>query len=149
LLSTAPREKRLEVMRDPRIGAFGAIALGILLITKFAAIVSLREIFFLALAPILARWAMVLAATFQLASVDGMAARFREGLSRKEIMIATVLTALGAAAFGWRGAIAWVAAALVVIALARIAQSRLGGMTGDVYGAVGELTEIAVLLVGQ
>ncbi len=148
LLSTAPREKRLDIMRDPRIGAFGAIALGIVLITKFAAIASLRDALFLALAPILARWAMVLAATFPLARSDGMAARFSEGLSRREISIATVFTVFGAAAFGWRGVIAWVAATVVVVALARIAQSRLGGMTGDVYGAIGELTEIAVLLVG-
>ncbi len=146
LLSTAPRDKRLESMRDPRVGAFGAVALGVLLITKFAAIASLHDTFFLALAPMLGRWAMVLAATFPLARTDGMAARFSQGLSRREIIVATGIAAAGAVAFGWRGVIAWVAATLVVLALARIAQNRLGGMTGDIYGAVGEVTEVVVLM---
>jgi adenosylcobinamide-GDP ribazoletransferase len=149
LLSTAPREKRLEIMRDPHVGAFGLIALCIVLIMKFAAIASLRNTVFLALAPIIARWAMVLAAAFPLARTEGMAARFSDGLSRRGTLIATLFTALCAAALGARGVIAWVAATLVVLVLARIAQSRVGGMTGDVYGAVGELTEIAVLMVGQ
>ncbi len=146
LLSTAPRDKRLESMRDPRVGAFGAVALGIVLITKFAAIASLHDTFFLALAPMLGRWAMVLAATFPLARTDGMAARFSQGLSRREIIVATGIAAAGAVAFGWRGVIAWAAATLVVLALARIAQNRLGGMTGDIYGAVGEVTEVVVLM---
>ncbi len=92
---------------------------------------------------------MVLAATFPLARTEGMAARFREGLSRRELFIATMIAAVGAAAFGWRGVIAWAAATAVVFVMARIAQDRLEGMTGDVYGAVGELTEVVVLMVGQ
>ncbi len=148
LLSTAPREKRLEIMCDPRVGAFGVVAVGIVLIMKFAAIASLNDTFFLVLAPILGRWAMVLAATYPLARTDGMAARFSEGLSRREIFIATGIAAMGAAVFGWRGVIAWAAATMVVIVMAGNARDRLGGMTGDVYGAVGELTEVVVLMGG-
>ncbi len=149
LLSTTPREKRLEIMRDPRVGAFGVVAVGVVLIAKFAAIASLNDALYILLAATLGRWAMVLAATFPLARTEGMAARFREGLSRREIFIAMVIAALGAATFGWRGVIAWVAATAVVFVMARIARDWLGGMTGDVYGAVGELTEVVVLMVGQ
>ena len=91
---------------------------------------------------------MTFAATFPLARADGMAARFREGFGRREIFIGTLITAIAVGAFGWRGLIAWVAAVLVAFAVARIALKRLGGLTGDVYGAVGELVEVAVLLVG-
>ncbi len=146
--STVSREKRLEIMRDPRVGAFGVVAVALVLLLKFSALASLRDYFFLVLAPILGRWAMVLAAAFPLARADGMAARFREGFGRREIFIGTLIAALATGAFGWRGIGAWGAAMLVALALARIALNRLGGLTGDVYGAIGELVEVTVLLWG-
>jgi len=148
LLSTVSREKRLEIMRDPRIGAFGAVALVLVLLLKYSALVSLRNYFFLALAPILGRWAMTLAAAFPLARTDGMAARFRQGFGRREIFISTLFAAIAVGALGWRGLMAWVAALLVAFVIALFAMKRLGGLTGDGYGAMGELVEVTVLLFG-
>ena len=148
LLSTVRREKRLEIMRDPRIGAFGVIAVALVLLLKFSTLVSLHNYLFLVLAPILGRWAMTFAAAFPSAREDGMAAKFREGFGRREIFISTLFAAVASGAFGWRGLTAWVAATLVALVIARIALTRLGGLTGDVYGAVGELVEVTVLSFG-
>lgn len=145
LLSTISRERRLEIMHDPRVGGFGVVAVVLVLILKFAA---MQNIFFIFLAPILGRWAMTLAAAFPLARSDGMAARFRNSFGRREIFISTMFAAIAAGAFGWRGLMAWVAATIVTLGIARIAQKRLGGLTGDVYGAIGEVVEVTVLLVG-
>lgn len=148
LLATVPRERRLEIMHDPRVGAFGLIAVGLVLLLKFSALASLRNSSFLLLAPILGRWAMTLAATFPLARTDGMAARFRDGFGRREILISTGFAAIAAGALGWRGLVALAAGSLITLVIARMAMKRLGGLSGDIYGASGELVEVMVLLVG-
>lgn len=146
LAAAAPREKRLEIMRDPRVGTFGVVTVIVVLLLKFAAVASLRDGIFLALAPMLARWAMVFAAAFPLARREGMAVRSREGFGRREIFLATLVAALGAGAFGWRGIVAWIGAVIVVLILARLARNRLGGMTGDIYGAICECSEVTALM---
>ncbi len=143
------RDKRLEIMHDPRLGSFGAVTLILLLILKFAAVASLKGGLLLVLAPVLGRWAMVLATRLPLARKEGMAARMRDGVNRREIVMATVTAALVALFFGRQGLLAGVTTVVVVLALARLAQSRLGGLTGDIYGAIGEVTEAAILIVAQ
>ncbi len=149
LAATASPERRQEIMHDPRVGAFGVVALVVVVICKFAAVASLRNIGFLILSPILARWAIAFAAAFPLARTTGMAALFCSGLGRSQLFFATVCAALAAALFGWHGLIALVSACVVVLLFARLAQRRLGGMNGDVYGAIGEITEAAILILGS
>jgi adenosylcobinamide-GDP ribazoletransferase len=149
LAATASPERRQEIMHDPHIGAFGVVAVVLVLLLKFAAIASLHNFGLLVLAPILARWAMVLAATFPLARDTGMAVLFRDGFGRWQLLAATVWAALGAVALGWRGLVAFVMAFAIVLVFARLARDRLGGMNGDVYGAIGEVVEAAILVLGS
>ena len=150
------RERRLEILRDPRLGSFGAIGLVVLLVVKLAAIqgvmASPARLSVLVIVPTVARWALVLAAqAFPLARPDGMAAHFRQGLGAREVTIATatvlVVAALAAVLTGSRGLVALAVAPLVMLAMARLAMGRLGGLTGDVYGAIVELAETASLVV--
>lgn len=143
------RERRLEILKDPRLGSFGVIGLVLLLLVKFAAIASLpRASLALILAPTLGRWAIVnVAAVFPLARPDGMAAHFRSGLSRRELMWGALTAILVCGFVGWMGLLAFVVAAVVALAFGRWATSRLGGVTGDVYGATCELVESVVLVV--
>ncbi len=153
LPATVTQERRLEILKDPRLGSFGGIGLALLLMCKFAAVASLPHasttpISALILAPTLGRWAIVnVAAVFPLARPDGMAAHFRAGLSRRELMWVTLTAALVCGALGWGGLVAFVGAAVTAIALGRWATSRLGGVTGDVYGATCELVEVVVLVL--
>ena len=149
LFATATRERRLDILRDVHLGAFGAVGVTLLLITKVAAVASLRSFAPLVLAPVLGRWAMVYAATYPLARREGMAVLFSAGLTRRELLVATGVAASTAAIFGALGLTAWVAAFVVATVLARLAVARLGGLTGDVYGMVCESVELAVLLVGS
>ncbi len=149
LPATVSRERRLEILKDPRLGSFGGVGLVLLLMVKFASVASLpgASVAFI-LAPTLGRWAIVVvAAMFPLARHDGMAAQFRTGLGRRELIWATLTAAIVCGATGWAGLLAFVGAALAALVFGRWAASRLGGVTGDVYGATCELVECAVLVL--
>ncbi len=147
------RERRLEIMKDPRLGGFGAAGLILLLLVKLAALQGVmagpHALPALIAIPALARWAAVIAAkAYPSARPGGMGDFFRRGLGRREWVIATALVGLAAAPLLWRGPILWAAAGLALLAMARLARARLGGLTGDVYGAIIELAETAALVVG-
>jgi adenosylcobinamide-GDP ribazoletransferase len=166
LLAATTRERRLEILHDVHMGAFGATGLFLVLLLKFAALVSLLgsraslagvqapfveiqpALVSLLLAPVLARWAMVYAATFPLARREGMAALFAAGSTRREITVALLLTFLFVVGFGWLAAIAWLVTVVVATLLARLALARVGGLTGDIYGLICESVEVTVLLAG-
>lgn len=147
LFAATTRERRLEILRDAHLGTFGAVGLLLLLIVKFAAIANAASLAPILLAPILGRWAMVFAATFPLARAGGMAALFRAGLTRRIVLAATIVAALCCAILGAFGFAALVVAFLVALFIARLALSRLGGLTGDIYGMICESVEAAVLLM--
>src|SRR5574341_1405919 len=88
LLSAATPERRLEIMRDPRLGAFGAIGLVLFLIVKVVAVASLQRLETFAtafpvgefvLAASLSRWLIVLVALQPQARPGGMGADFARG----------------------------------------------------------------------
>jgi adenosylcobinamide-GDP ribazoletransferase len=149
------RERRLEILHDPRLGSFGCIGLVLLLLVKLAALQGIvsSPVRLLALiaVPAAARAVLVIAArAFPLARPEGMAAHFRRGLGVREVAVAVVTAALVAALIGtqtgWRGLIPLIAAPLAMLVMARLATARLGGLTGDVYGAIVELAETAALV---
>ncbi|PIE54086.1 MAG: adenosylcobinamide-GDP ribazoletransferase [Dethiosulfovibrio peptidovorans] len=148
----ATRDRALEILKDSRIGAFGAIALFCLLGIKWAVIVSLNReaLAWLFVAPIVARWSVVLAIFwFPPARPDGMGRRFTAACGRLEVLVASTL----AAAFvfplmGLNGLIPFGVSALGMALVGWRLNAVLGGLTGDCYGCIGELVEVAVLLVG-
>ena len=147
LFAATTRERRLEILRDVHLGTFGAAGLMLLLMLKVATVAD-TAVESLFLAPILGRWAIVFAATFPLARREGMAATFIAGLSRREILLATMIAMLCCAIFGWLGFAAFVGAAMIAGLVARLALNRLGGLTGDIYGMICESVEAGVLIIG-
>jgi adenosylcobinamide-GDP ribazoletransferase len=162
LVPVAP-ERRLEIMKDPRLGSFGGAGLFLLLVVKLGAVQGLmgragdlpaswigtaQALLPWLLAPMLARWAVVVAAwAYPPAKPEGMAAYFRQGLGRRQVLIASLSVLPVAAAAGVTGLVLWGGAAIALWAVAGLAVTRIGGLTGDVYGAVIELSETVVLLL--
>jgi adenosylcobinamide-GDP ribazoletransferase len=72
---------------------------------------------------------------------------FRRGLTWRGLSLAVVVALAAAAPLLWRGAVVWAAVAVACILLASLAKARLGGLTGDVYGAVVEVGETLALVV--
>jgi len=144
------RERRLVIARDVAHGTFAVVAVALVLAIKGAALTGMPRDAAAAVvlfAPVSARAAAVAAMrTFPAARPEGMAAATRAGATPLAVVGAMAIAA-GAAflALGPVGvASAGIAVASGMAAAAWIA-GRMGGLTGDGYGAVIELTEAAAL----
>jgi adenosylcobinamide-GDP ribazoletransferase len=151
-LAGSTPERRLEIMKDSHTGAYGTVGACLLLLVKFSALVSLSSAAMwetLMLAPVLGSWAMVLAiSAFPYARKEGLGRAFKQGSNTLKLVIATVI-ALAAAILlaGWRGLIIMAIIFLVTLAMGTFFKSRLGGLTGDTYGAIKEVNEAVVLII--
>lgn len=141
-------ERRLEIMRDSRVGAFGVAGGGLLLLAKYAAIISLPNLSGLLLAPVFGRWALSMAIfVFPYAREKGMGRDMKDNVRWPQVVLATIITGLIAWFFaGWMGIIAYAIAGAVLFLGAAFILRRIPGLTGDSYGALCELTELVVLL---
>jgi adenosylcobinamide-GDP ribazoletransferase len=151
LLATTSPERRLEIMRDPRAGAWAIVGLVLLLLGKWLALRGLAPALLL-LPPLVARWAVVLAmVAFPAARPGGLGATMRAGVGRRDVAVAslTVLVVVGAMGLALTPLVGLtpIAGGLAVLGLGRWAAGRLnGGLTGDVYGALIEVVELLCLL---
>jgi adenosylcobinamide-GDP ribazoletransferase len=149
LLHASNRERRLENMKDPHLGTFGVLGLGLALLLKFAALASLpleRAIPAILLAASLGRW-IILPAGFQpLARPGGMGADFSSGLSKTALAWGAVIPLGLTVLLGLPGLLALSLALLSTAGLLRLARARIGGVTGDVFGLLVETVEIVCLL---
>lgn len=146
------RTRMLEIMKDPRIGAHGAVALCLALLAKtvaFAHALSTLHGWSLALIPLLSRLAIVPLVAWMKPARDQGLARSVSGQHALWITLGALLPSVGLIALLRLDAlIASLLGALVVALLVGLwAQRRLGGATGDVYGAALELAELAALIV--
>jgi adenosylcobinamide-GDP ribazoletransferase len=144
-------EQRLEIMRDSRVGSFGVIGIVLVLLLEATALGGIgggRRIAALVLAPTLGRWAMALAvALFPYARPAGLGAAFKATTSRLDLALAAVSALLiGFGGAQLEGVALFGAATGVAMLLAVFACSRLGGLTGDTYGAIGQVVEAAVFV---
>lgn len=149
LLYPGAPEKRLEIMRDPRLGAFGAIGLALALLLKFSVLASLTPSTLPAvlLAASLARWCILPAGLLPPAKPGGMGADFAAGL-QKTALVGSGFIPLGMACLlGVRGLLAAALGLLAAFGVLTLAKNRLGGITGDVFGLLVESVETVVLLV--
>jgi adenosylcobinamide-GDP ribazoletransferase len=149
LLASTSVERRLEIMKDPRLGAFGGIGLLLVLMLKAATLSALtpQSALGILLAASLARWCILPAGLLPLARPSGMGADFKAG-SRSWFIAAGAIIPLGLALFlGTRGLISLLAGLVAAALVLRLAKSRINGVTGDVFGMVIEIVETVSLLV--
>ena len=144
------RDRVLSVMDDSHIGAFGLMAIVLVLLLKIHALESMNIDRWRALlaAPILSRWAMVLLGYRSKAVKTGLGSNLIVHLRTSHFLVATFLTLLLIAAI-LRGngvvMMAWIT--LFTMASKKFFHRRLGGITGDIFGAVGELSETSVMVL--
>jgi adenosylcobinamide-GDP ribazoletransferase len=154
LLGGATPERRLEIMRDERTGAYGLAAGALMLLILFSALnaIEVQRWMVLLVAPVLGRWAMTLAVVvFPYARPEGLGRDIKDNAHTAEAIIATVtmLIIVDAVALlrqDFAPLVAVVAAAAVLWLTAIFVQRRIPGMTGDTYGAINLLVEAAALL---
>jgi len=143
------RERDLKIMDDSHIGVFGVLAVVLVLLFKVRAVELLDAERWRALliAPLLARWAMVLLGYRSTAAKEGLGSALIAPMGEKHFFFASVIALLFAASFL---KITGIAIMMGVAVFTMICKSyfhrRLGGVTGDIFGAVGELSEASVLM---
>lgn len=144
------RQRMLDIMKDSRIGAHGAVALLLVLLAKCAvmdvAIGTLTPTQWIAL-PALSRFAIVPLVAWMKPARDQGLARSVHGASSATIIVVACVSTLALIGAGplRAGVTALVAALVTAMLTGAWAQRRIGGATGDVYGAALELSELAAL----
>jgi adenosylcobinamide-GDP ribazoletransferase len=151
------RERVLEIMKDSRIGAYGAIGIACLLAMKVVTLALLPPAAALA-ALLLAHPLSRLAATtliwrLEYARTEGKAKPLAQEMTAAEFAIAALTTAIPAVLLSAGGYLPWDCVIVSVIAagastlwLARKFVRRLGGYTGDCLGAVQQVSEVMIYL---
>lgn len=148
LFASTSLERRLEIMKDPHVGAFGVLSLILVLFLKVAALASLTQAagFSILLASSLARFCILPAALIPMARPSGMGADFAAGFRRPFIFWGAVIPLILAVLLGIRGIISIMMGVGALLLILWLARSRIGGVTGDVFGMVVEVVEVVVLL---
>ncbi|MDE0138750.1 MAG: adenosylcobinamide-GDP ribazoletransferase [bacterium] len=144
------RERRLEILRDPHVGAFGVVAVVLLLFAKVSALAALpgeSRLWTIVLVPCLSRWAiLVVMDRFPYVRQEGLGAPFLRGGSRRSLVVGSAVALLATVILtGPVGLLLGLAAGLVAWAVGAWAKRRIGGVTGDIYGAACETSEAVVL----
>jgi adenosylcobinamide-GDP ribazoletransferase len=156
LLVPASRERRLEILRDVHAGTFGIVGVALLLLLKYTALAALvdeNRLPALLLIPALARWGMAGAVLLYpyARPGPGLGRRAKTGAGSVQLAVATGTTLL-VTGLAWGLGLGWAAAALLILVLGTVLvsagwiRSKLGGLTGDAYGAICELGETVCLL---
>jgi adenosylcobinamide-GDP ribazoletransferase len=152
VFSGRDRERILEIMRDSRVGAFGVLGAVCLAAMKIALLNAVKgDIRWATLLvfPMLGRWGMVWGVTlFPYARKNpGIGQSFTD-FARKRYILWSTIPVLAAAIplFMWRGIALVITAGLGALLLGKIFSRKLGGLTGDTYGAICEITEVLVLM---
>lgn len=155
IFSGRDRGRMLEIMKDSRVGANGVMGFVLLVAVKWSLIMGLppeKLLVALFVMPLLGRLAMVFCITcFPYARPEGIGKAFAVFAGKRSLYFAALgaLLPLAGAAFflPQNTALACGFVALFAYYFARYVTTLLGGLTGDVYGAVTELSEALVLLL--
>ena len=146
-------ERRLEIMKDSRIGAFGALALVFLILFKAASIYLVLQhglTRVLLVVPVLSRTGMVLAAfkAPYARKEGGLGKPFLEHMTARHLLTACLTAGALLLILTPRQAVPLALGATVLAFAVKGAATRaLGGITGDVLGAVNELGEAVLFFI--
>jgi len=148
------REEALRIMKDSAVGVFGAAAVTMNLILKYALLSSLKfDVYGLKIIlvmPVLGRWGPVYASyKYPAARGEGLAKVFSDSVGLTDLAIASLLTFVVIAIL-LPPAVAvslLLGFIVIIIILSYLLTRKIGGLTGDILGTIIELGESLVLLI--
>lgn len=147
------RAQRLEILRDTHVGAFAVAGGAGLLLLKWTALAGISDeirVGLLTTFPCLSRFGMVSTmAAFAYVRKQGVGAAFQVGSNWRQVALGlATAAAAGGLLLGAAGLLLLGATIAVSLTLGWWIRGMVGGMTGDTYGAVNEVAEVTVLLIG-
>lgn len=143
----------LRIMRDSQIGSFGVVGLIILLLTKYLALNELSESLrnrVLLLMPSLSRWTMAEMAYFSkyARKSEGLGQPFVDLIRKREVLISgIIILIISSILMAYKGMLILAAIAMWTFIASKYFDRKLGGVTGDILGAINELNEVMILLL--
>ena len=151
ILSGRPRARMLEIMKDSRVGAFGAMVFTLLILVKYSLLMDIEPLrlpLALFVMPIVGRTAVVIGITlYPYARADGLGKVFYECSHRQTLYVAGITALLLLAPLGKISIISAIVGVSMAFVFCQYVNKKLGGLTGDVYGAIVELTEVVALMM--
>ncbi|MBM3905667.1 MAG: adenosylcobinamide-GDP ribazoletransferase [Thaumarchaeota archaeon] len=146
------KEKKLEVMRDPKVGSAGIITIVLYVAAAVIALSFMKgfELFYaILIGEIIAKFCMVLSASIGPSAWQGSNSTFIESMKdRKKLVIAGIITISIIVAFqNNAGFVALGAAIVITLIIIGVSRRSFGGISGDIMGATNELARVSAFLV--
>jgi adenosylcobinamide-GDP ribazoletransferase len=148
------KDRVLSILRDSRIGSYGAIALVLSLLARYLLLASLpmeRFIAYVISAHVLCRWSSLPLSYFlpPAREQEGQGARIAKLTSFSSLLFGSALsTAIVIFALRRSSVAPLLVAPLIVLVSGWFYNKKIGGITGDCFGATNQLTEIAIYFCG-
>lgn len=150
LFSGRERERKLEIMKDSRVGSFGALGLACLFLIKFvfyAELLRIDVIGWLFAVAAFGRWSMVYAIRyFPYLRQQGLGNPYSDHTGNREFLTATLVLLITLVLTLREGALVFLVPIFLIHMWLRGVSNTLGGLTGDIYGAIEEIAEVLGLI---
>lgn len=137
------KEKALDIMKDSHVGGMGMIFTITFLMLKLSSVIHFEAYYLLPIILMLSRLNATLAIYFYNYMSSGVTQLIKEELKLKHLLFALSYSLIIAYLFSFTTA--FIISILVLIISARFFVKRLGGLNGDIYGFIIEVTELALL----
>lgn len=153
IYSGRSRERILEIMRDSRVGAHSVIALACLFLVKVTVLAEYpfhHLIPVLILAPMLARLTQLISVVcFPYVRETGLAKSFNCYIEKKDLYLVSLFSLVVCFIVkGFLGVLFLILTFCLALVGGKYITSKIGGLTGDVYGAITELITVMLLVIG-
>lgn len=149
-LSGREKERTMEIMKDSRLGTFGALGLILVILLKFVFLSVLGIDGWIGI-PVAMAGGRLSAAwmiwRFPPARKEGLGSMFKGSQPDRSIILTSLLFLILIGSLGLPGMIALTAAVISGQLVGKWSMKKINGLTGDVYGAGIELSELVVLAI--
>ena len=137
------RDKAITVMKDAHVGGMGMVFTVVFLLLKLSSLLFMEAYYLLPVVLMLSRFNASVAIYFYKYISSGVGTLLKEEFTKQQLLVALAYTLVVAYLFSF--VFAFIVSLLVLLLIARFFIHRLGGLSGDIYGFIIEVSELVLL----